>query len=88
MNRIISVAKIVGSGSENVWELVNLHFNTLSLILQKNVLFSYLFGKYLCPLNKSEIFLKSMIFVEVFHDFGWVFATRIRIQTDPDPKHC
>ena len=35
-----------------------------------------------------------LIFVEIFHDFGWFFATRIRmtkmkrIQTDPDPKHC
>ena len=37
-----------------------------------------------------------MFFVEIFHDFGWFFATRIRIwltkmkriQTDPDPKHC
>ena len=34
-----------------------------------------------------------MIFVEIFHDFGWFFATRIRltkmkrIQTDPDPHH-
>ena len=36
-----------------------------------------------------------MIFVEIFHDFGWFFATRIRIRqtkmkrihTDPDPKH-
>ena len=31
--------------------------------------------------------------MEIFHDFGWFFATRIRltkikrIQTDPDPKH-
>ena len=42
-----------------------------------------------------------MIFVEIFYDFGWFFATRIRIrfieadpdpanqnETDPDPKHC
>ena len=42
-----------------------------------------------------------MIFVEIFHDFGWFCATRIRIrfieadpdptdqnETDPDPKHC
>ena len=39
-----------------------------------------------------------MIFVEIFHDFGWFFATRIRIrfieadpadqnETDPDPQH-
>ena len=35
-----------------------------------------------------------MIFVEILHDFGWFFATRIRIQTkmkriqtDPDLKH-
>ena len=27
-----------------------------------------------------------MIFVEIFHDFGWFFATRIRfIKADPDP---
>ena len=29
-----------------------------------------------------------MIFVEIFHDFGWFFATRIRIrfiEADPDP---
>ena len=27
-----------------------------------------------------------MIFVEIFHDFGWLFATRIRfIEADPDP---
>ena len=27
-----------------------------------------------------------MIFVEIFHDFGWFFATRIRfIEVDPDP---
>ena len=37
-----------------------------------------------------------LIFVEIFHDIGWLFATRIRIrltkmkriQTNPDPKHC
>ena len=38
-----------------------------------------------------------MIFVEIFHDFGWFFATRIRIrfieadpayQNETDPKHC
>ena len=42
-----------------------------------------------------------MIFVEIFHDFGWFFATRIRIrfiesdpdptnqnETDPDPQCC
>ena len=40
-----------------------------------------------------------MIFVEIFHDFGWFFATRIRFieadpdpadqnETDPDPQHC
>ena len=41
-----------------------------------------------------------MIFVEIFNDFGWFFATRIRIrfieadpgpadqnETDPDPQH-
>ena len=40
-----------------------------------------------------------LIFVEILHYFGWVFATRIRfmkrirlaemkrIQTDPDPQH-
>ena len=29
-----------------------------------------------------------MIFVEIFHDFGWFFANRIRIrfiEADPDP---
>ena len=27
-----------------------------------------------------------MIFVEIFHDFGWFFATRIRFfEADPDP---
>ena len=27
-----------------------------------------------------------MIFVEIFHDFGWFFAVRIRfIDADPDP---
>ena len=27
-----------------------------------------------------------MIFVEIFHDFGWFFATQIRfIEADPDP---
>ena len=27
-----------------------------------------------------------MIFVEIFHDFGWFLATRIRfIEADPDP---
>ena len=27
-----------------------------------------------------------MIFVEIFHDFGWFFATRIRfIEANPDP---
>ena len=44
----------------------------------------------------------SKIFVEIFHDLAWFFATRIRIrirfikadpdpadqnETDPDPKH-
>ena len=30
-----------------------------------------------------------VILVEIFHDFGWFFATRIRfIEADPDPKHC
>jgi len=56
--------------------------------------------------KKINIFEKCMIFlwfwliyVEIFHDFGWLFVTRIRfmkrirlakmkrIQTDPDSKH-
>ena len=31
-----------------------------------------------------------MVFIEIFHDFGWLFATRLRIRIrfiegDPDP---
>ena len=42
--------------------------------------------------HKFDIFEKMydvlMIFVEILHDFGWFFATQIRIrfmETDPDP---
>ena len=47
---------------------------------------------YLCPLIKSLIFSRKkcliflwfwLIFVEIFHDFGRFFASRI--QTDPNP---
>ena len=59
-----------------------------------------IWGKYLCLLTKNNIFEKMydilvilIDFVDIFRDFGWFFATRIRltkvkrIQTDPDPKH-
>ena len=35
---------------------------------------------------KKKMYDILMIFVEIFHDFGWFFATRIRfIEADPDP---
>ena len=52
--------------------------------------------------HKFNSFEKNVwyFFVEIFHDFGWFFATRIRIrfieadpdpadqnETDPDPQH-
>ena len=57
-------------------------------ISPKNDLFCCLWGKFSCPLNIALIFLKKMydiimilveLNVEIFHDFGWYFATRIRL---------
>ena len=51
----------------------------------------------LIVLNKMyDILMILLIYVEIFNDFGWFFAIRIRIrvakmkriQTNPDPKHC
>ena len=52
-----------------------------------------IYGVIFMSVNISLIVLKKindilMIFVENFHDFGWFFATRIRIRSieaDPDP---
>ena len=46
-----------------------------NIFLQKNDMFGYLWGKYLCPLNKSLIFSKKcMIFLVFFGRFLWKFS--------------
>ena len=73
------------------------------IVLKKNVWYSIDFCWFLLIFVDFCWFLLIFLkFVEIFHDFGWFFATRIRIrfieadpdrdpadqnETDPDPKH-
>ena len=64
---------------------------------QKNYVFWCLWGKYLCPLNISLIFIILKNNLWYFYDFGWNFPwfwwifcypdPADRNETDPDPQH-
>ena len=86
----------IRSKIEKVPKIVKL-FSHNNYYAPKNYLLCFVWGYYLCALNKSVIStLKNMIFcwslwifMWVFPYFDWFFATRIRIiDTDPDPYHC
>ena len=54
------------------YQLLFYIFSLKKYISSKNGLFCYFWGKYLCPLNISFIFLKKcMVLGEIVHDFCW-----------------